>query len=100
QPPAPTPAKTETPVQPVPPPKVEPPPKPAEKTSPTAPQPPAPLPPQAKPGPQPPPSPPNAQAEYAKQMQAAAAFEKEQNYGEAIRAYKQALQFLPKDPKA
>jgi tetratricopeptide (TPR) repeat protein len=52
--------------------------------------------------PKPPPKPPtiDVQAEYAKQMQTGAAFEKQQKFTEAARAYKMALQWRPRDAKA
>jgi tetratricopeptide (TPR) repeat protein len=39
-------------------------------------------------------------AQYIQQMQAAAAFEKEQKYAEAARAYKEALRAVPGEAKA
>ncbi len=53
-------------------------------------------PPQAKPQP----GSPNVAAEYAKQMQIAAALEKQQKYDDAMNAYKSALKLMPSDVKA
>jgi tetratricopeptide (TPR) repeat protein len=97
--PAPPAAKTGTPAKSVPPAKAEPQPK-SPQIAPTVPPTTTPMPPQTQPGQPPAPLPVDPRAEYAKQMQAAAAFEKQQKYAEAIRAYKQALVFLPKDPRA
>jgi tetratricopeptide (TPR) repeat protein len=43
---------------------------------------------------------PNPQAEYNKQMQAAAALEKQQKYAEAVQAYQAALRWVPSDSRA
>src|SRR5262249_26871106 len=53
--------------------------------------------PQPKPMPLPKPTP---QEEYAKQMQAAAAAEKQQNWADAVKAYREALRLMPGDAKA
>jgi tetratricopeptide (TPR) repeat protein len=55
---------------------------------------------QPKPNPVPRPQPVNVQGEYVKQMQLAAALEKQRKYAEAAQAYQKALQQLPHDPKA
>jgi tetratricopeptide (TPR) repeat protein len=61
-------------------------------------------PPAPRPAMQPPPKPVqpavNVQAAYSRQMQAAAAFEKQQKYDDAITAYKEALRLVPGDNKA
>jgi tetratricopeptide (TPR) repeat protein len=55
----------------------------------------------AQAGPKAPPMPlANPQAEYAKQMQAAAALEKQKKWEEAVKAYQEALKWLPRDAKA
>lgn len=43
---------------------------------------------------------PAAPAAYAKQMEAGAAFEKQQKYNDAIKAYREALRLMPGDAKA
>ncbi len=48
----------------------------------------------------PPPRPPAPPAEYTRQMDAAAALEKQQKYAEAVAAYKAALRAVPNDAKA
>jgi tetratricopeptide (TPR) repeat protein len=48
-----------------------------------------------KPAPQAAPLPAAVRGEYLKQMQAAAGFEKQQKYAEAVRAYQEALRLLP-----
>ena len=57
-------------------------------------------PPQPKTPPRPQPPAPNAVAYYAKQIQAAAAYEKQQKYDEAMAAYKEALRYVPNDREA
>jgi tetratricopeptide (TPR) repeat protein len=48
----------------------------------------------------PPPHPPAPPAEYTRQMDAAAALEKQQKYADAVMAYKAALKLVPGDAKA
>jgi colicin import membrane protein len=104
--PPPQPAKPPVtpPAKPVTPPPATPPTKPQPSPQPSTPPQPAvkpPMPPNTPPA-VPSPKPPmvNPQAEYTKQMQAGAAFEKQQKYDEAIRAYKEALRVVPGDVKA
>src|SRR5205823_208847 len=74
-------------------------PAPSSKSPTTAPQPKA-IAPAITPQPKPPPLPPNVAAEYAKQMQLAAALEKQQKYDDAMNAYTTSLKLMPGDLKA
>lgn len=110
QPPAPPPPQSKQPTPPQPQPKVappppqskQPPPQPKPPAQAPAPKSPAPPPPQPQPkvSPAQPKPPPPAQAEFGKRMQAAAMFEKQQKFTEAVKAYEEALKFVPQDAKA